>query len=338
MLAQHIPLTKATGMGPLPTLLEEMAGLRPMERAFAKTQLPLAIIEHLDQEILMPQMVHLFENASREAADDLFGLRVGLAMKPTVYGKWVRYAIEAATLHGAVLRLKQTISLHQNIGNILLERQGETILLTYTHQSVVAEHGRHHADHILPPLLGIVRHFLGANWQPEWVQVFYGKDHRHNGLEQMLGTEVRYRGKGVSIALTAADLATKNPTLATAPLTSTDVLSEVLSTKAKGTLAQIEALMSLRLLEGNSDIAGVAELANSSVRSLQRLLQNEGVSYRALLDQVRFTKASTLLCETQAPITEIALMTGFSDPAHFTRSFKRWAGVPPSRLRHMQQR
>lgn len=137
----------------------------------------------------------------------------------------------------------------------------------------------------------------------------------------------------MSIALKRDDLKTRNPSTPEIKLTAQDVTAEVISAKNRGDLAYIEALVSLRLLDGDSDITGVAQLADTSVRSLQRKLHEEGLSYRKILDRVRFERAKSLLLETSTAVTEISLLTGFSDPAHFTRSFKRWSGVPPSHFR-----
>ena len=323
----------ASGIGPLPILLEGMAGVKPLERVFRKSNLPLAVIEHPDQEILMTQMVQLFENASREVGDRLFGLRVGLEMDPAAYGKWTLYASEADHLEDAIHRLGRTFSLHQNMGYMLLETKRETSVWTYIHPTMVSEQGKNHADHILPTMIRIGRNFLGPRWSPKWVRMFYEKDASETAVSDMISTEVRYNGKGVSIAFRHDDLHRKKLVNAPSPLTSGEVFAEAISRKNRGGLSQIEAIIALRLLEGTTDISGVAEMVDVSVRSLQRQFHKEGQTYRTVLDRVRFQRARALLLETPTPVTEIAFLSGFSDPAHFTRSFKRWAGMPPSRFR-----
>ena len=46
-----------------------------------------------------------------------------------------------------------------------------------------------------------------------------------------------------------------------------------------------------------------------------------------------YLKKMQLLASGKYTATEIAYMVGYSDPAHFTRAFKRWTGSPPSRYR-----
>ena len=52
-----------------------------------------------------------------------------------------------------------------------------------------------------------------------------------------------------------------------------------------------------------------------------------------MLDRVRMDRAKALIGETGSTLAEVAEQVGYSDPAHFTRAFRRRFGVPPSRLR-----
>jgi AraC family transcriptional regulator len=47
----------------------------------------------------------------------------------------------------------------------------------------------------------------------------------------------------------------------------------------------------------------------------------------------RVALACRHLTETDLPLTEIALLTGFADQSHFTRVFKRQIGIPPAAYR-----
>jgi AraC-like DNA-binding protein len=58
-----------------------------------------------------------------------------------------------------------------------------------------------------------------------------------------------------------------------------------------------------------------------------------GMSAKQFLSSLRLRHGASLLATTSIPISEIALSLGFSDQAHFTREFKRWAGKPPDTFR-----
>lgn len=80
-----------------------------------------------------------------------------------------------------------------------------------------------------------------------------------------------------------------------------------------------------------------SEVANTSVRTLQRRLSAEHATYSNIVDRTRAQIAGDLLKETDAPIAEIADMLGYEHQGDFTRAFRRWAGVSPSEFRRRRQ-
>jgi AraC-like DNA-binding protein len=77
----------------------------------------------------------------------------------------------------------------------------------------------------------------------------------------------------------------------------------------------------------------VARRLKISARTLQRRLNDWGVTFEELVDEYRRDRAHTLLRRRDHSILEIAYSLGYSDPAHFTRAFKRWTGISPRSYR-----
>lgn len=73
-----------------------------------------------------------------------------------------------------------------------------------------------------------------------------------------------------------------------------------------------------------------------SERTLKRRLQEERISFQAVVDQVRLDRASELLRGTRMSLSQIADGLGYADAANFTRAFKRWTGLSPSAYRNEQ--
>jgi AraC-like DNA-binding protein len=57
------------------------------------------------------------------------------------------------------------------------------------------------------------------------------------------------------------------------------------------------------------------------------------LKFNDLLNQARYGYARQKLRNTQLPVAEIAKSLGYSDPAHFTRAFRRWSGLSPTDFR-----
>lgn len=83
--------------------------------------------------------------------------------------------------------------------------------------------------------------------------------------------------------------------------------------------------------------AMAADLHMSS-RTLLRRLKQHGTSYQALLDEVRKEQAQWYLRHTARSVESIAEALGYHDTSNFSRSFRRWFGVPPSVFRQGEKR
>jgi AraC-like DNA-binding protein len=68
-------------------------------------------------------------------------------------------------------------------------------------------------------------------------------------------------------------------------------------------------------------------------RSLRRQLSLENLSFRQLLDEVRFEKAKSYLLKSRLSVEDIALQLGYAEAAAFNHAFKRWSGITPSAFR-----
>lgn len=89
----------------------------------------------------------------------------------------------------------------------------------------------------------------------------------------------------------------------------------------------------LRDLSLGSHIDKVAAGLNMSSRTLRRRLSEHGMTFEALQDQVRRTRAMSLLNNPDMPLERIAEALGYSDVRGFRRAFKRWTGQSPSACR-----
>jgi AraC-like DNA-binding protein len=85
--------------------------------------------------------------------------------------------------------------------------------------------------------------------------------------------------------------------------------------------------------EGRPTLSIVARRLAVSPRSLQRRLDEQGVSFSTQLDAFRQAQAEAYLRARGLSIAEVAFVLGFSDQPAFTRAFSRWTGVTPHAFR-----
>lgn len=88
-----------------------------------------------------------------------------------------------------------------------------------------------------------------------------------------------------------------------------------------------------RLLPSAPGIPEVAASLSMGVRTLQRRLARDSLTYRELVERCRRQLAEDQLRATAVSVAEISQRLGYSDPAHFVRAFRRWTGRTPTGFR-----
>lgn len=97
-------------------------------------------------------------------------------------------------------------------------------------------------------------------------------------------------------------------------------------------LTRLRRLIERHLAEANAQEQVAASL-NMTPRTLHRRLQQEGLSFKQLHDDLRKQRALTLLRHERTAIGDVAQTLGYTDQANFVRAFKRWTGRTPSQFR-----
>lgn len=99
---------------------------------------------------------------------------------------------------------------------------------------------------------------------------------------------------------------------------------------------RVEAELDPLLASGVIRIERVARALGCSRQTLYRRLKAEGLTFAQVLDDLRRRRALKLVRDHALSVKEIAWRLGFSDPAAFSRAFKRWTGKSPRALREAQ--
>lgn len=99
------------------------------------------------------------------------------------------------------------------------------------------------------------------------------------------------------------------------------------------TRGRVEAFLVPVLHKGEANMDSVAESMAVSRQTLYRALKDEGVTFEQVLDELRHRLALEYLRGRKASVNETAYLVGFSDPAAFSRAFKRWTGISPREAR-----
>ena len=86
--------------------------------------------------------------------------------------------------------------------------------------------------------------------------------------------------------------------------------------------------------DGHLSLSDVADHVYVSQWHLSKLInRHAGQSFFDLLSRMRVDRAKTLLTDSSLRIHDVAERSGFSDVAHFSKSFKRLTGMTPGEYR-----
>jgi AraC-like DNA-binding protein len=183
-------------------------------------------------------------------------------------------------------------------------------------------------------LIHVVRLFLGPGWCPPTAGVPAQGNGQSTASDLIPGTDFVAEADIVWILV-------PKRSLAMAPITSR-LPGATLSRFGKNALPPEDLLEGLSrsiemyLQDRALGVQEAAEIAGTSVRSLQRYLSSRQLSYSKLVSNLRFKTAKRQLAHTDQSIAEIASELGYSDPSHFARAFRRIAGVSPTEYRETE--
>lgn len=174
-------------------------------------------------------------------------------------------------------------------------------------------------------LVHLVRLFLGPDWQPSLMGV--PGVGRGTFAKQML-TRTRFIAQTerswIAIARRRLDARPRQrPSPSTAPAPA----------PPHGFIGSLRYTLRSYLHGGHPSIEFAASIAGMSVRTLQRRLEAHGRTYTQVVDEARYGLATELLLNPDAKILDVAYDTGYTDPSHFSRAFRRLAGASPREYR-----
>lgn len=131
------------------------------------------------------------------------------------------------------------------------------------------------------------------------------------------------------------------------PMATADVMAESLMRhygdlrlavlpQQRGEIEQLRREIARLLVQGESGIEHLAKATGTSVRTLQRRLNDVGISYTDLQNDVRKILALNLLENETLALGEIAFSLGYSEVTAFNHAFRRWIGQSPGDYRRLR--
>lgn len=311
----------------------DAAGVRSYRLA-AELKIPDKVFEDPDTVHPANQLFAFAGAAARATGRADLGLEAG-RMKLQDHGDFGMKVVGSLTLHQALASFCTEALREYSRAFFWIERRGETTWFC-RHRIDGSEDERRQVElYLVELMLQTVRMVAGPQWRPREIWLQTDEVAALRDTETLAPLNVRFGRPILAIPLPRRMMSRTVPRTPgnRARVNGKSPGAELSSMPSDDLIGSLDHVVSLYLGGGHPTIEKLAKVVGLSVRTLQRRLSATGTTYSQLVDEVRMRAALPLLEDPDILLTEIAYDLGYSHPAHFTRAFRRWAGVTPSEYR-----
>ena len=324
-----IPLTRCQFLVPFADILNNLGA--PLDTLLAKHRLPTSLVEKADHYIPILQAIRFAEAGQRSQDIVDFGFHAAKQVLFDHLSSQIRTVIsQSPTLLVALQQTCKWASIEDTNLSMWLEYSDEEVRIC---TKLTGTEGLQHLEHSqwlqLMFTILIVRQFAGLHWNP--ATIAFEARYVPSTETQSFWPNSRFlsgqHASWIDVPISHLSLLGRPNTSPTPPL------AEENGPSSYEIVGLLRMMLPSYLDQGPPTLAEIAEMAGLSARSLQRKLAQAGLSYSDLVNTARFDNAARLLRDTDSKIIDIALSSGYADHAHFTRAFRRFAGVTPRHFR-----
>lgn len=274
---------------------------------------------------------HALALTTREALGLDFGQRLNIAS----HG-FLGYAVMSS--HNSVEAFslaRKYVKIRNRLAELEIALQGDKAQLTLKTALPQGELQRFIIEHAFSSMQHILHFLNGLDVQIEAILFSFPPPDYITAYEQLFDATVSFNQPANQVILSSANFSQAS-TLAD-PL-----LASVAESQCKKLLASMDeaAPLSERIVRLLNETPGqfptaefMASQLSLSPRTFSRMLKQEGISYKAILDTLKDQRAKDYLMNTNWTVDEIAELLDYSDPSNFRRAFKSWTGLSPSAFR-----
>ena len=322
-----LPLVRLNLAAPLVCELER----RHIDHGDALRELSLTRAAFDDPETLVsaPEMYAIVERLALTSGDRYFGVRVGEQLDPFAWSPMIVAAQQSRTVGEFLLRFIVDAERDASSVTYLLKTMGPRSTF---HERRFTDGGvfpGHNDGFTVAYLLTIIRKAVGPQWSGKKVIVqvcdpsVIPPDYLgiRVAARDTLGASISFPTKWL-LARPALDSLMKH-----------SLSADIESAPSTQIVDAFRQALLPHIHEFDLHAGRVAEICGLNRRTLARRMQQRGTSVQKEVASLRRSCAERELQSSKKPIAVIAAEVGYSDPAVFSRAFKRWTGMSPREYR-----
>jgi AraC-like DNA-binding protein len=294
-----------------------------------------ALLRDPNARISSTVLDEILTRAAARIPDPAFGLRAARCWHPSNLGVLGHAWLASSTLRAGLRLLKR-------YGRIIGEKAQLKVMDTREGLRVAYDHRRSDpvlraigSDFVLSLLVDMCRMNYGASLRPLEVRFSRAKPSDTEPYRHFFGCPVHF-GMGEDGFLLSSRIADEPLPTANRRLADTldDMLATELAMRDRDNIpARCKHTLFDQLASGEVSEGHMARQLNMSRRTLQRKLAESNTTYQKLVDDTRRDLALRFMEDPRKSITDVTFLLGFSSQSAFTRAFRRWTGMSPTRFR-----
>lgn len=316
----------------IPQLLLEL-GFDPGE-VMASININLSLFDHPENLIAFAAMGRLLKLLAARTQCPHFGLRIGQMATSASLGMVGILALHSPNVGSALRNLILHLHLHDRGAVPILSVEQNIAVLSYAIYQKNTEGTDQIYDGAIAIAFNIMRELLDSTWRPTEVLFSHRQPDDLEPYRHFFQAPLRFDMEQTALVFPARWL---DYSVAHADPHSREMIEQQIATLEEldsGDLVdRLRRVLRTLMISHRSSLEQVAQLFSMNRRTLNRRLQKQGVTFQALVDEIRYEIARQLLENTCLSMCQIAVILDYADTSAFTRGFRRWSGTTPTAWR-----
>jgi len=331
------PMLRIGGTIGLPATLQSL-GANPAQ-LLAEVGLDLSLFDSPDNLVSYSARGRLVEHCVARTGCEHLGLLVGQRSSLQslgLVGSLVKYSPDLGT---ALRSLVRFFYHHTRGAKVTLAVDGQLAYFGYEVLQPGSPGMAQVMDGALAVMLNIMQSLCGRSWKPSQVTVAHRRPDDIEPFRQCFRAPLLFDAEQNALVFLAEWLTYRLP--GDDPELRRQLEAQIEATRSRhpeSFVEQVRSVLRTALLTDRADADHIASLFSIHRRTLNRRLNEDGISFKDLVEAERYEIARQTLLETDLQVGNVAALLGYADASAFTRAFRRWSGAAPGEWRSVARR
>jgi len=307
----------------------QQLALNPSEM-LAQVGIDRAMLADADNRIPAGAVVTLLEESARVSQCLTFGLRMAETRQLTDLGAISLLLTHKRTLREVLLAMINYRHLMNEALALQMEDAGADVIIREEVVTDATTHSRQATELALGVLARAASALLGNRWKPHRVMFSHEAPPDLHLHRRIFKSKLVFGSEYNAFVCAAQDLdspsSAANPALARY---AEQLLQSLPKAQDRSPSMEVREAIYVLLPMGRATVEQVAKKLGLNVRTLQRQLEEDGVTFSELINSVRRELAVRYVRSGQHSLGQVAELLGYSTQTSFTRWFKSEFGVAP---------